>query len=498
MIMIKGITYIPIISVFLFLSNFDLLAQESEFEKWKNEQQQQYQEYKNEIDLEFAQILDNLWIQLDINRSSILYESPKPELLPAFDSDFAIDEKVESISVTPKDKSKTTNTDLLTISQASAFNVPTSEISFHYYSNPIIIEYPSQLIEAFTKGDFSTSKISDKYISNFWKEISQINHSEFISYTSEIRKKLNLDDWGYLLLINKISESVFKYDTNLIRLSNWFLLTQSGFDNKIGYDQSQVYNLFHTSSDIYRLEYYELNRKKYYPIRYSTHNQNPGTIFTYEENHQKQINPLNFSNIQYPSIGAAQEIITKKFDFEFDGITYQYEIKLDDRIIKQYEFYPLVNLSTFFSASFSPYLVEQIRSNFQPIIDGMGELEAINFLLALVQKSFKYKTDQDHFSREKFMIPEETFFYEYSDCDDRSILLANLIQELLGLEVVGLRYSQHLAVAVNLSTNESIGDTHVFNEKNFIVTDPTFIGAPAGKTMTRFKGEKPTIIQITF
>lgn len=476
----------------------NIYSQSTEFEKWKNEQQQQYQDYKNELDLEFAQILDNLWVELDITRSSILFERPKPELLPVFENDLDTDENLGSVSVITNKKSDVVNSERLSFHPASTFNVPTSEISFDYYSNPIIIEYPSQLIEAFTKGDFSTSKISDKYISNFWKEISQINHSEFIAYTSEIRKKLNLDDWGYLLLINKISESIFKYNTNLIRLSNWFLLTQSGFDNKIGYDQNQVYNLFHTDSDIYQLEYYELDRKKYYPIRYSTHNQNPGTIFTYEENHQKQINPLKFSNIQYSHNGAAQELISKKFDFRFDGITYQYEIDVDYTIIEQYEFYPLVNLSTFFSASFSPYLVEQIRSNFQPIIDGMGELEAINFLLALVQKSFKYKTDQDHFSREKFMIPEETFFYEYSDCDDRSILLANLIQELLGLEVVGLRYSRHLAVAVNLSTNESIGDTHVFNEKNFIVTDPTFIGAPAGKTMTRFKGEKPNVIQINY
>ena len=386
----------------------------------------------------------------------------------------------------------------MSFSQTGTFNVPTSEISLEYYEIPITIDYPNQLLAVFTDKVFSTSKINDKYISNFWREISQVNHSDYIAYLTDVRKKLDLDDWGYLLLINKISESIFTANHNLIRLNNWFLLTQSGYDNKIGYDQNQVYNLFHTDSDIYRLEYYELDKKKYYPIRYSNHNQNPGTIFTYEENHQKQINPLDFSKIQYPRAGAAQELITKNFDFEFGGITYQYEIDIDDRIIKQYEFYQLVNLTTFLKAPFSPFLADQIRSNFQTITDEMSEIEAVNFLLALVQKSFKYKTDQDHFSREKFMIPDEAFYYEYSDCDDRSILFANLIQELLGLNVVGLRYSRHLAVAVNLSTNESIGDTYKFNGENYIVTDPTFIGAPAGKTMTQFKGENPNIIQINY
>ena len=80
------------VCVFLIFSP-NIYSQSTDFEKWKNEQQNEFQEYKNELDLEFAQRLENLWIELDINRASILFKSPKPEILPVFDGDFDVDEK---------------------------------------------------------------------------------------------------------------------------------------------------------------------------------------------------------------------------------------------------------------------------------------------------------------------------------------------------------------------------------------------------------------------
>ena len=105
----------------------------------------------------------------------------------------------------------------------------------------------------------------------------------------------------------------------------------------------------------------------------------------------------------------------------------------------------------------------------------MTELEAVNFLLRLVQTAFDYKTDQDQFDREKYMIPDEIFFYEYSDCDDRSIFFATIVRDILGLDVVGLRYSRHLAVAVAFSSIVE-GDFHMSDGKNiWWLTQPTLM-----------------------
>ena len=124
----------------------------------------------------------------------------------------------------------------------------------------------------------------------------------------------------------------------------------------------------------------------------------------------------------------------------------------------------------------------------------MTELEAVNFLLRLVQLSFDYKTDQDQFDREKYMIPDEIFFYEYSDCDDRSIFFATLIRDILGLDVVGLRYSRHLAVADGFSSIVE-GDFHMSDGKKYMVADPTYVHAPVGLTMSNYQNEHPKIVK---
>ena len=79
-------------------------------------------------------------------------------------------------------------------------------------------------------------------------------------------------------------------------------------------------------------------------------------------------------------------------------------------------------------------------------------------------------------------------------CDDRSIFFATLVRDILGLEVVGLRYSRHLAVAVHFN-NSVEGDYHMSDGKRFVVADPTYINAPVGLTMSSYINERPNIVK---
>ena len=51
------------------------------------------------------------------------------------------------------------------------------------------------------------------------------------------------------------------------------------------------------------------------------------------------------------------------------------------------------------------------------------------------------------------MFPEETINYPYSDCEDRSILFSYLVKNLLHLDIVGVKYNDHLATAINFILN---------------------------------------------
>ena len=63
------------------------------------------------------------------------------------------------------------------------------------------------------------------------------------------------------------------------------------------------------------------------------------------------------------------------------------------------------------------------------------------------------------------------------------------------MEVIGLDYPGHVATAVNLKYKN--GDLITFNGKNYLICDPTYINAPLGNAMPKFKHEKPKIIEIT-
>jgi hypothetical protein len=128
-------------------------------------------------------------------------------------------------------------------------------------------------------------------------------------------------------------------------------------------------------------------------------------------------------------------------------------------------------------------------------IVGKSEQDAANLLLNFVQFAFQYKIDEEQFGYERPLFADETFFYPFSDCEDRAILYSVLVRELLGLEVVLLHYPGHLATAVHF--NEAVqGDYLMIDGRKFLVCDPTYIGAPIGITMEEYKQTQAKVVRI--
>lgn len=130
---------------------------------------------------------------------------------------------------------------------------------------------------------------------------------------------------------------------------------------------------------------------------------------------------------------------------------------------------------------------EEMLSNLYPklreLIKGKSQWEASNRLLNWVQTGFVYEYDDKVWGDDRAFFPDETLFYPYCDCEDRSILFSRLVRDLMGLEIVLLYYPGHLATAVHF-TEDVAGDYLTVNGKRFVVCDPTFINANVGRTMT--------------
>ena len=121
----------------------------------------------------------------------------------------------------------------------------------------------------------------------------------------------------------------------------------------------------------------------------------------------------------------------------------------------------------------------------------MGEEEAVDFLLTFVQKSFSYKTDNDQFGRERYLFVEESLNFPYNDCEDRSVLFAWMVRELLGVKVIGLLYPGHMTTAVALKHVKPEYSTVTYQGNQYVIADPTYIGASLGMPMPSYARLKP-------
>ena len=90
------------------------------------------------------------------------------------------------------------------------------------------------------------------------------------------------------------------------------------------------------------------------------------------------------------------------------------------------------------------YLYPQIREK----IKGMSAYDAASRLLNWVQSGFNYQYDDVVWGEDRAFFGEETLYYPYCDCEDRSILFSHLVRDLLDLDVVLVYYPGHLGTAV--------------------------------------------------
>ena len=125
---------------------------------------------------------------------------------------------------------------------------------------------------------------------------------------------------------------------------------------------------------------------------------------------------------------------------------------------------------------------QTLAEGFKPILANLSEPDAVNLLLSFVQHAFEYKTDPEQFGHEKFFFAEELFYYPACDCEDRAVLFAYLVRDLLALKAVGLETPNHMFTAVHFTT-EAFGDYVTYKGEPYIVADPTYINAPFGRTM---------------
>ncbi|MDP8201586.1 MAG: hypothetical protein P9M11_05540 [Candidatus Tenebribacter burtonii] len=472
----------------LFISILSVLYAQEDYKTWKSKQKTEMKKYIDEQDEAFANFLEKNWEQFEMFKANVKDTTPKPVTIPEVEpekiEENELTNKIKEIKVPPKMQieEKEQKECLVTVEMTDD-----PRININYLGLPLEFNYQQNI-------DIQLqSPINEKSIADFWYSISNIDHTTFFAQTSDYREQLRLNDWGYCLLLNEITNEVSGGSQNLSRLLLWFMLTKSGYEAKVGFAEDNVYLLLPCKNTIYGVSYVVIDDKRFYTLSFDNKEQLNISINTYAGKYPNADDLIDLSIKEPPKIKGT--LIEKELKFKYEDQEYTIPVTYNQTTAEYFKNYPQTDLEVYFKAPLSDEATYSLTVGLKPILEGRTEADAANVLLRFVQIAFQYKTDGEQFGGEKSLFSDETLFYPYSDCEDRSIIFAYLISNILNLNVIGLDYPGHISTAVHFQ-NDLVGDKVLYNSTNFVVCDPTYINANVGMTMPKFKEVHPKIIDL--
>lgn len=341
---------------------------------------------------------------------------------------------------------------------------------------------------------FFLSGLDGNSIAKAWEMLSGSEYNNTIRDCLALRQTRHLSDWAYLNMLSAMSEACLG-NTNEATLLTAFIFCQSGYQMRLAVAGDKLRMLYSSKHFIFGKPYYDINGTDYY-------------VFNGDEQ------SLTICNAQFPREKALSLYINSAQDFDvtasrqrtlsstrYPEMTMQ--VTVNKNLVDFYNGYPTSIINHDFMTKWAIYantpLDKSVASSLYPalkeFIGDKSDKEAVERLLNWVQTAFVYEYDDKVWGGDRAFFAEETLYYPYCDCEDRSILFSHLVRDLLGLDVILVYYPGHLATAVCFKSDVK-GDYIMNDGRKFVVCDPTYIGAPLGMTMPGMNNSEATVIML--
>ncbi|GLQ29788.1 hypothetical protein [Litoribrevibacter albus] len=332
-----------------------------------------------------------------------------------------------------------------------------------------------------------------KAIAKGWSDLSLSDYEPVLEQLAKISKQHNLGDWGKVQLAFALSKAMHPGDINAQSFTSWFLLVKQDYQARLAYNNAGIYLLVPAEQSLYEVTFFTFGGKRFYAVSPDGKPRYLGRVYTYDGEYPRAIVQVNMKDPL--AFGDEQHYQKRTFKFKYNRQQYQVTLNVNPTRVNYLASYPQMDIDQYFVSPVDMVTANDALDLFRPMLQGKSELDAVNLLLRFVQTGFEYQTDDQQFGFENYLFAEETLTMPASDCEDRSVLFAWLVRELLGLEVVGLDYPGHIAAAVAFSKPVP-GDSIAYNGKRYTITDPTYINANAGMTMPEVAGHQPKVVAI--
>lgn len=456
---------------------------QEQYEQFKSEAQNSYSSFRDECNQRYIMFLKETWATYE-GKSPVPMPKdetpvpPKPYQENPNESPVVINpDPVKPIEVLPQPKP----IEPIKENQESKGDY----FSVKFFGDNCKVRLPE--IAKLRLQDTSPNSISDG-----WERLCSEEMDNAIRDCLETRIRYGFCDWAYLLFLDELSRQYCK-DPNGATLLMAFLYCQSGYQMRFAVDGDNLVMLYGSQHQIYDKGYYDLEGTYFYPYG------EPSNSISICNAAFEGETPLSLLISSEQLLGGNMSDLRELKSTRY--IDTKVQSHVPENLIKFYNQYPssvldgnpMTRWAMYANTPLAQKTKDAIYPSLKKSIEGLPAEAAADKLLNWVQTGFVYEYDDKVWGHDRAFFAEESLYYPYCDCEDRSILFSRLVRDLLGLDVALIYYPGHLATAVYFNDDVK-GDAMMINGKKFIVCDPTYIGAPVGAQMPNLEYDKAQAI----
>jgi len=364
-------------------------------------------------------------------------------------------------------------------------------ISIFLNSNPFIVFYvitipiPSEQI-SWSKSTKNIDFLEEKYIDQSRKIIQTIDSSG------------SFNDWQKVQLSIRFAKSLFPDNSEKYISLSFYLWNEMGFEVQPGYNKNgEMIPLIASEQSMFGMPFFKINGSRYYDllmISKASEEEKKGLTIHSDDPPPKWSKKLVINVSDLPFTGDQTQSKTLSWSYENHYYSFTFPVNI---YLRSY-FHDLPNieykylLEYKFSQSITDNFIIPLREEFKK--QKLTDDEKAECLRQMILQCFPYIDDQALFGYEHVQFPEELLLSEGCDCEDRSLFLYKLLEQLTDLTPLMADYPTHVSILINSNENWK-GDSFEYKGKKFIFCDPTFFNAPLGAVPDAIKNLTPDIIE---
>lgn len=456
------------------------------FESFRQEIHADYDDFREQITQEFISFLKNPWKEFEATKSvplpkekvvppPVIHEENKNS--PIKSHPVIVDDTVQIVPVAPQP------TPVVPIEEVPLID---DSVSVSFFGKNVKVRYDqTQRIKLNT--------LNENEVAKAMKVLATETYDNVIYDCLEIRERLQLCDWAYLLLVKSVADELYGTRTNEAALLCAYVYAVSGYKMRLATDGARLYMLFACRHSIYERPSYLIDNENFYCLEDLPHQLR---ISEASYRNEQSLSLLITKPQRFATAMSEERIITSR-----DYADMRIRSKVNKNLVDFCQTYPSSYYNDDFMTRWAIYankpIANDVKQSLYPAllrhVSGKSQYEATNRLLNWVQTGFVYEYDDKVWGQDRAFFAEETLFYPYCDCEDRSIFFSRLVRDLLGLDVVLVYYPGHLATAVKFTEDVS-GDYMMLNNQRFVICDPTYIGASVGRSMPNLETDHAKVI----